>query len=169
MQPEDLPDEAGVAKPTLPAETSVLEQSKQSPLESDVFQAIACVAGRYVAQANNPTRGTLTTPGGVEFAAFLGRINLRKKLTETYGAIEPEQAFPEQPLIWVTYPKWMQGNLVLTLIGVRSERHFLAPEQLIGKGVLIRRTDDRFCLRVYRNGGRVPQNQLTQYSDLEDV
>ena len=167
MQPEDLQDEAGVVKPTLPTEASVIEQSNQPPLESKLFQAIACVVGRYVASENNPTRGTLTTPDGVEFAAFLGRINLRKKLIENYGPIEPGQAFPEQPLVWVAYPKWMQGNLVLTLIGVRSERHFLAPEQLIVKGALIRRTDDRFCLRVYRNGGRFLPEQVTQYSDLE--
>jgi hypothetical protein len=113
--------------------------------------------------------GLLTTPDGIQFplSFSLGKTKLWEKLLQKYGQIELEQPFPAQALVWVAYPKLLENTLSLTAIGIRSDRHSLEPEQLKVQGVVIAKSEDEFCLRVYRNLGKVSPSHLTDYSDLK--
>lgn len=143
------------------------ESQQPQQLEQDIFQAIVCIEGRFTAQADDLRSGLLTTPDGLQFPCFFGRAKLREKLLQNYGEIEPEQPFPAQAIVWFGYPRLLKESLSLTLIGVRSERYFLEPEQMKVQGVVIAKSEEGFRLRVYRNVGRLPTESPTAYSDLE--
>jgi hypothetical protein len=159
--------EEKLTEPVLSTEPSDPKEPGKLPLESSVFQAIVCLEGRYIAQEDNPTRGVVTTPDGMEFPTFLGKTKLREKLIQNYGSIEPGQPFPKQPLVWTAYPKLLNNSLTLTIIGVRADSYLLEPEHLKAQGVLIHKSENRFRLRVYRNLGKVPAAKLTEFSDLD--
>ncbi|HEY9908711.1 MAG TPA: hypothetical protein V6D18_14025 [Thermosynechococcaceae cyanobacterium] len=168
MQSKELPPPEMTIPDLAPQDKSSDSKNAGRPLPSpEVFQALVCIEGRFTAQASDLRSGLLTTPDGIQFSFSFGRTNLWEKLIQKYGEIELEQPFPAQGIVWVAYPYLRKDSLALTGIGIRSDRHSLEPEQLKVQGVVIAKSEDEFCLRVYRNLGKVPPSQLTNYSDLK--
>ena len=169
MQSKETPTEITIAE-LAPQDESPDAKKAGRPLPtSEIFQAIVCIAGRFTAQAGDLQSGLLTTPDGIQFplSFSFGKTKLWERLLQKYGEIAPEQPFPAQAIVWIAYPKLLENTLSLTAIGIRSDRHSLEPEQLKVQGVVIAKSEDEFCLRVYRNLGKVSPSHLTDYSDLK--